>query len=73
MTGMGAVTPIGDAAELAEAIIGIIRQRKKYALPRNQIEAMFSLEQTVSGYEKLFRALLPERAQTETPAEASET
>ncbi|MGD8902884.1 MAG: glycosyltransferase family 4 protein [Anaerolineae bacterium] len=73
MTGMGAVTPIGDAAELAEAIIGIIRQRKKYALPRNQIEAMFSLEQTVSGYEKLFHALLPERAQTETPAEASET
>ena len=73
MTGMGAVTPIGDAAELAEAIIGIIRQRAKYARPRNQIEAMFSLEQTVSGYERLLRDLLPERAQTETPVEARET
>jgi glycosyltransferase involved in cell wall biosynthesis len=72
VTGMGAVTPIGDAAELAEAIIRIIREQDKYARPRNQIEAMFSLEQTVSGYEKLFRDLLPEQAQIKARVEAPE-
>ena len=72
MTGMGAVTSIGDVAELAEAIIRVIREQDKYARPRNQIEAMFSLEQTVSGYEKLFRDLIPEQAQTEAQVEAPE-
>jgi len=58
MTGMGEVTPIGDSAALAEAIARIVEEPCLYARPRHEIEEAFSLEQTVAGYEALFRELL---------------
>jgi len=58
MTGMGEVTPIGDSAALAEAIIRVLRSPGDYARPRRQIEETFSLERTVAGYEALFEALV---------------
>ena len=58
MTGMGEVTPIGDSAALAEAIARVIEQPGVYARPRQEIEDAFSLEQTVAGYESLFRELV---------------
>jgi len=61
MTGMGEVTPIGDPEELAKAIMRIIRQPGAYARPRSDIEEMFSLDVTVSGYEALFSELLCEQ------------
>jgi len=70
MTGMGEVTPIGDPAELAEAIIRIMRQPDRYGRPRCDIEDTFSLERTVSGYESLFYDLLPEQVQAGRPEEA---
>jgi glycosyltransferase involved in cell wall biosynthesis len=73
MTGMGEVVPIGDAAALAEAIIRIIQQPGDYAQPRRLIEDTFSLERTVSGYEALFEALVPDRVQATQPAAARET
>ena len=72
MTGMGEVTPIGDPAELAEAIMRILGQPEDYARPRNQIEREFSLDQTVSGYEALFQDLISPDTQTANQIEARE-
>jgi glycosyltransferase involved in cell wall biosynthesis len=58
MTGMGKVTPIGDSPALAEAIARIVEEPGAYVRPRREIEEAFSLEQTVVGYETLFRQLL---------------
>jgi len=57
MTGMGEVTPIGDSTALADAIARIVDEPGLYVRPRHEIEEAFSLEQTVAGYEALFRAL----------------
>lgn len=73
MTGMGAVTPIGDADALAEAILKILQHPDDYQRPRRLIEDTFSLERTVSGYEELFEALLAGEAWDARPVEARET
>jgi glycosyltransferase involved in cell wall biosynthesis len=57
MTGMGEVVPVGDAAALAEAILRILEHPEGYRRPRSEIEAAFSVEQTVSGSEALFASL----------------
>jgi glycosyltransferase involved in cell wall biosynthesis len=53
-TGMGEVAPIGDAEGLAEAILKVLDRRAAYVRPREEIEARFSIERTVEGYEALF-------------------
>jgi glycosyltransferase involved in cell wall biosynthesis len=58
MTGMGAVTPIGDAQALAEAIVDVLRHPEDYQRPRASIADAFSLERTVTGYEALFESLV---------------
>ena len=73
MTGMGAVTPIGDADALAEAILRILENPDDYQQPRHLIEDTFSLERTVNGYEDLFGALLSGEAVDARPIEARET
>jgi glycosyltransferase involved in cell wall biosynthesis len=70
MTGMGQVTPIGDVAALAEALIQIIERPEDYARPRHLIEDTFSLERTVSGYEALFDSLTAEPAESRQPVQA---
>ena len=72
MTGMGEVTPIGDAEALAEALIRIIERPEDYARPRQSIEDTFSLERTVSGYEALFDSLTAESAASNLPVQARE-
>ena len=55
MTGMGEVTPIGDADALAEAILASsCTTPTTTSGPAASIEDTFSLERTVSGYEALF-------------------
>jgi glycosyltransferase involved in cell wall biosynthesis len=54
MTGMGEVAGVGDSEGLAAAVSRTIRHPEAYSRPRAQIEKLFSLEQTVAGYEKLF-------------------
>ncbi|MFP4343841.1 MAG: glycosyltransferase family 4 protein [Anaerolineales bacterium] len=56
-TGMGEVAPIGDAEGLAEALLKVLDQRAAYVRPREEIEARFSIERTVEGYETLFAEL----------------
>jgi glycosyltransferase involved in cell wall biosynthesis len=73
MTGMGEVTPIGDSAALAEAIIRIIRQPGDYARPRDAIADTFSLERTVAGYEALFEELVTGQVQSGQTLEVRET
>jgi glycosyltransferase involved in cell wall biosynthesis len=68
MTGMGEVTPIGDSAALAEAILRVIQHPEDYSRPRRLIEDTFSLERTVTGYEELFEALVAGRAWTGRPS-----
>jgi glycosyltransferase involved in cell wall biosynthesis len=73
MTGMGAVTAIGDAEDLAAAIARILRQPGDYHRPRSFIEDIFSLERTVSGYEDLFEALVAGEVPASQPIEVRET
>ena len=72
MTGMGEVTPVGNPAELAEAIKRIIDNPEDYSRPRDLIEDAFSLGRTVSGYEALFAELIAEQVQTESQVEPRE-
>ncbi len=57
VTGMGEIVPIRDARALAEGIVRVLQNRAQYIRPRQEIAALFALEQTVAAYEKLFRAL----------------
>jgi glycosyltransferase involved in cell wall biosynthesis len=73
MTGMGEVTPIGDAQALAGAIIRVIQDPGDYARPRQVIADTFSLKRTVSGYEELFQTLVSGEAWNGEPLKTSET
>lgn len=57
MTGMGEVTPIGDADALACALIRILDQKDNYFRPGEIIADSFSPEQTAREYVRLFRNL----------------
>jgi glycosyltransferase involved in cell wall biosynthesis len=57
VTGMGEIVPSKDARALADAIIRVLQNRATYVRPRAEIEALFSLEQTVRQYETLFESL----------------
>jgi glycosyltransferase involved in cell wall biosynthesis len=73
MTGMGEVTPIGDSAALAEAIIRVIQNAEQYHKPRRLIADTFSLARTVTGYEGLFESLVSTQAQGRQAVQARET
>lgn len=62
LTGMGEIAPIGDPAGLAEAVLNVLRARERYVRPRDEIAALFDLEQTVKAYEKLFGDLITARS-----------
>ena len=55
VTGMGRIAPPRNPAALAAAIIEVVKNRSSYLRPRAEIEAMFSIEATVSAYERLYR------------------
>jgi len=57
LTGMGEIVPSKDARALAEGILRVLQNRAAYVRPRAEIEALFSLEQTVQRYEALFESL----------------
>lgn len=58
LTGMGEIIPIRNSKALAEAVLKVIRNRDAYVKPRELIEATFSMEQTLQGYEGLFKGLV---------------
>ena len=58
LTGMGEIAPIGSPRGLAEAILKVLRAREAYIRPRDHIEQLFDLDQTVDAYEHLFEELI---------------
>lgn len=61
-TGMGKVVPVGDADGLADAIIEVLRDRRNYVRPRQEIVERFSTGLTADGYEALFEELLGQKS-----------
>lgn len=57
MTGMGEVTPIGDHAALAQAIIQILEDRPHYVKDVQLISDSFDPAETASEYVRLFDSL----------------
>jgi glycosyltransferase involved in cell wall biosynthesis len=57
MTGMGEVTPIGDSAALAQALIRILDRKEAYHRPGDIIADSFSPAQTAREYVRLFHKL----------------
>jgi glycosyltransferase involved in cell wall biosynthesis len=57
MTGMGKVTPIGDASALAEAILEILAEPQKYRRHPAEIARVYNPDSVAAEYEKLFEKL----------------
>jgi glycosyltransferase involved in cell wall biosynthesis len=53
-TGMGRITPRGDAEALARNLLEVIDRRDSYVKPRQAIERAFPMAATVEAYERLF-------------------
>ena len=57
MTGMGKVTPIGDANALAEALLEILAEPQKYRRDPAEIARAYDPDNVAAEYEKLFEKL----------------
>lgn len=55
LTGMGKIVPCNDWQALGEGIVEVLRDRDRFVRPAGEIERHFSVEETVSRYEELFR------------------
>jgi glycosyltransferase involved in cell wall biosynthesis len=57
MTGMGEITAVGDHEALAQAIISILQDKKKYARDEQLIAKSFDPAETAAAYVALFNDL----------------
>ncbi len=57
-TGMGRIVPPGDAAALADGVVEVLAEPRRFVRPRPEIEAVFSLDATVDAHERLYREIL---------------
>jgi glycosyltransferase involved in cell wall biosynthesis len=57
MTGMGKVTPIGDADALADGILEILAEPQKYRRDPAEIARAYDPDSVAAEYEKLFARL----------------
>jgi glycosyltransferase involved in cell wall biosynthesis len=55
VTGMGELATPGDAESIAAAILAVLREPETYRRPREEVEQIFSFEETVNQYEQCFR------------------
>lgn len=62
-TGMGEISPIGDASELAYNIIKVLDDRKAYIRPWSEVVQRFSTDKTIDSYEELFETLLTNKGE----------
>jgi len=53
-TGMGKIVKAKDAKALAEAIISVLKNKKKLVLNKTRVEKMFNYENTIAFYADLF-------------------
>lgn len=61
VTGMGKLAKGGDSQAVGEAIIEILDHRDQYVRPREEVEQLFSFQETVDRYERIFREYARER------------
>lgn len=54
VTGMGRLATQGDAESIGEAVVEILNNPEAYHKPRAEIERIFSFQETVDGYERIF-------------------
>jgi glycosyltransferase involved in cell wall biosynthesis len=54
-TGMGRLARRGDPRAVGEAILEVLRDRASYVKPREEIERLYSADETIGRYEELFR------------------
>jgi glycosyltransferase involved in cell wall biosynthesis len=57
MTGMGEITSVGDHEALAQALINILREKKKYVQDKRLIANSFDPSETAAAYIALFNDL----------------
>lgn len=55
LTGMGKLVPRNDWRALGEGIVEVLSDRDRFVKPAEEIGRCFSVEETVSRYEELFR------------------
>jgi glycosyltransferase involved in cell wall biosynthesis len=73
LTGMGKIVPCDDWQALGEAIVEVLRDRERFVRPVSEIERHFSVEETISRYEQLFRLhAAPVAASAEAPLVTAE-
>jgi len=53
-TGMGKIVPIKDSHKLAEAVVEVLVNKKKYVKDKEFITEKFSIENTINFYNILF-------------------
>jgi len=58
MHGMGRVAKIGDSADLAESILGVLNEPKKYKGDIEAIKKSYDPDSIAMEYEKLFARLM---------------
>jgi glycosyltransferase involved in cell wall biosynthesis len=58
MHGMGKVSQIGDAASLAESILGVLNEADKYRGDVEAIKKSYNPDSVAQEYEKLFQRLM---------------
>lgn len=54
-TGMGLIVPRGDSQAIGRAIVEVLDAPERFIRPREEIEAIFSFQETVDRYEATFR------------------
>lgn len=54
-TGMGLIVPRGDSNAIGKAIVEVLDDPDRFRRPREEIEAIFSFQETVDKYEATFR------------------
>jgi glycosyltransferase involved in cell wall biosynthesis len=54
-TGMGMIVPRGDSEAIGRAIVQVLDDPERFKRPREEIEAIFSFQETVDKYEATFR------------------
>jgi glycosyltransferase involved in cell wall biosynthesis len=54
-TGMGRLATQGDWRSIAAALVDVLQHRDQYFRPRAEIEEIFAFQDTVDGYERVFR------------------
>jgi len=57
VTGMGMTVKPGDPEALADALLEILREPQRFWMPRQAVEAKYSVRQTADGYEALLARL----------------